>query len=206
MKTLVLIFALIASGSTLASDIDDARAAYERGDYAKAMTLSLPLAEAGDGDMLANVGNMYGFGWGVAVDESKALAYWRKAAERHVPTALGNIAVYYMLGKGGLVKDEAEAASWYIKASEHRHVMSMITLSGLYDAGVGVSKDKHRALAWAGLAVANAPNEKVKDMARYQLRQAARGANATDMSAAQALTFELIKIIDANVVLYKAGA
>jgi uncharacterized protein len=205
IRTTLFLLLLLSSSFAFGTAIGDARAAYARGDYAQAMILSLQLAEEGDGDAMGNIGNMYGFGWSVPVDFEKALFYWRKASEKHVPTAMGNIGACYMTGKCGLAKDAAKAAEWYLKAAEHRHVPSMITLSALYDLGMGVEKDKRRALAWSGLAVTNAPNQQVKEAALTQFRLASQDANKEDMSEGQKLLYELIKVIDANVVLYKNG-
>jgi TPR repeat protein len=204
-RLILLIFALTLFVPAYGSEKDDAGAAYSRGDFEQAMALSLPLAEAGDGDALGNIGNMYGFGWGVPVNFEKAIYYWQKAAEKHVPTSMGNMGSCYMTGKCGLPKDMNKAAEWYLKASEHRHAPSMITLSALYDLGMGIDKDKSRALAWAGLAITNAPNAKVKEAATVQLRQASRDATKDDMTEGQKLIYALIKIIDANVAIYKSG-
>jgi TPR repeat protein len=205
MNILALFLVLASSALTSLPDSNGAHAAYQRGDYSKAMTLSVPLAEAGDGDALGNIGNMYAFGWGVPVDEAKGLSYWRKATEKHVPSAFGNIAVFYMQGRGGLTQDTTQAATWFLKAAEHRHVVSMISLSGMYDQGIGIGKNKSRALAWAGLAVTNAPNAALQSLARAQLNRAASDATPEEMAQGQKLIFELIEIINPNIAAYKNG-
>ncbi len=200
-------FFLILSLSTLVTgaERDAAGAAYARGDFEQAMILSLPLAESGNADALGNVGNMYGFGWGVPVNYEKAIYYWQKASEKHVPTSMGNIGSCYMTGKCGLPKDITKAAEWYLKAAEHRHVPSMITLSALYDLGMGIDKDKRRALAWAGLAVTNALDKQTKDRALVQFQQSARDGTKEDMAEGQKILYDLIKVIDSNVALYRNG-
>jgi TPR repeat protein len=204
MKKLILL-ALSMPTLALGSGFDEAGAAYSRGDFQKAMALSLPLAEAGNGDALGNIGNMYGFGWGVSVDYEKAVYYWRKASEKHVPTAMGNIASCHMAGKCGFPKDTKTAAEWYLRAAEHKHVPSMITLSALYDLGMGIEKSKKHALAWAGLAISNAREERVKEMASVQFQQTVRTATQDDISDGQRILNDLIKVIDANVALYKGA-
>ncbi len=66
--------------------------ALERGDYAMAFKLSLPLAEQGDAEAQNNLGVMYGHGWGVAQDDTEAVTWYRKAAEQ------GDARAQYMLG------------------------------------------------------------------------------------------------------------
>lgn len=203
MKKLLFCLVLLLFLPAYASEREDAMAAYDAKDYAKAMTHFLPLAEAGDGDALGNVGNMYAFGWGVAVDEKKALAYWRRAAEKHVPSAFGNIATYYMIGKGDLTPNTTEAANWYIKAAKHQHIPSMITLSEMYDAGEGVNKDKVLALAWGSLALANAHTPRMQNLARSSLEKIFEGATEKDLDEADKLKLELVKIMSANIGLYR---
>lgn len=203
MKKFLFVLAFAISQTSFAGDHEEAKAAYDRGDYEKALSLLLPIAESGDKDALGNVGNIYGFGWGVPVDCEKALSYWHRAAEKHVPKSMGNIATYHFKGMCGLPKDYALAASWYLKAAEHQHVLSMITLSGLLDQGIGIKKDKVKALAWAGLAASNPPSGDIEKMASFQLKQASQNATKDDLDEAQKLMYEYAVIIDANLTLYK---
>jgi TPR repeat protein len=202
----ILFFLLLSAGTgSQASDRDEAKAAYASGDYVKAMAIYLPLAEAGEGAAQGDVGNMYAFGWGVPVDGEKAVAYWRLAADNHYGDPMGNIATYYMLGKGGLPKDEAEATKWYLKASEHGHVLSMVTLSAFYDLGINVKRDKQRALAWAMVALSGAKPETDQPFVNIQYKQAKRGATVADMQAARDLAASFIETINANRLLRRKG-
>ncbi len=56
--------------------------ALERGDYATAFKLSLPLAERGGAEAQYNLGFMYEHGLGVSRDEAEAVTWYRKAAEQ----------------------------------------------------------------------------------------------------------------------------
>jgi TPR repeat protein len=187
-----------------AGPAEDARAAAEAGDYKKAFGLLLPLAEAGDVDALGDVGKMYAFGRGIDKDINKAYEYWFRASEKHLGTAMGNIAVLYMTGQGKFRKDTSKAAAWYKLAAEHRHAPSMLTLSSLYLMGEGVEKDKVRGLAWASLAATNSPNPQMTQAATEQTKKIMRDSSPEEIEQAKALSKDLIQQIDSNVALYRS--
>ena len=64
----------------VAGDLEDGLAAYNAGDYQKAVRLWKPLAEQGDKWAQALLGWMYDNGWGVPKDAAKAVSWYRKAA------------------------------------------------------------------------------------------------------------------------------
>lgn len=205
MNKLVFAFlALLSSPICNAAPKDEAHAALQRGEYQKALEILLPIAEAGDGDALGNVGNMYAFGQGREKDIDKAYFYWLQAAEKHLGTAMGNIAVLYMTGQGKIKKDISQAALWYKRAAEHRHWQSMMTLSSLYMLGQGVEQNKIQAVAWASLAATNAPTQAAKNTAINQLQKMAGGMSKEEVQQAQDASNQLIKIIDDNVAKYKS--
>lgn len=204
MRRLLYLLLICFSSVALATTLEEARQASERGDYKAALEILRTLAEKGDPDALANIGNMYAFGRGVEKNLSIAASYWKRAAEKGVGTAIGNIAILYKTGQGGLPKDDALAAAWYKRAAEHRHVPSMITLSSLYMLGEGIEVDRLRALAWAGLAASNTPSPRPREAATAQVRKIAQGMTSDEIQKAQELSDELRRLIDANVARYKA--
>lgn len=202
LRQVLLVSLVVASSGSIAQSLGDARAARERGDLKGAVEILAVLAERGDPDAIANLGNAHAFGEGVPKDLTVAAVHWRRAAELGVPTAIGNIAVLYKTGQGGLPKDDALAAAWYKRAAEHRHAQSMITLSSLYMLGEGIAQDRISALAWAGLAETNSPPG-LKQAAGAQLRRIAEGMSKEEIQQAQQKSNDLLKVIDANVARYK---
>src|SRR3984957_7590530 len=65
-----------------ATALEDANAAAESGDYAKAMQLLRPLAEQGDAAAQYDLGIMYYAGQGVARNAAEAVRWFGKAAEQ----------------------------------------------------------------------------------------------------------------------------
>jgi hypothetical protein len=71
------------AGAGVAGPVEDAWAAYQRGDYATALGLWRPLAEQGDADAQFRVGVLYVLGQGgVPQDLAEAAKWYRKAADQ----------------------------------------------------------------------------------------------------------------------------
>ena len=89
MRRLSLLFAILAVGTTeaLAVPQPDAEQAYQRGDYAAAFKLWLPLAEAGSARAQENIARMYERGQWVAQDSAMANEWYRRAAEQRAQDA-----------------------------------------------------------------------------------------------------------------------
>ncbi len=68
----ILLFALFV-GQASAFPIDDASAAYERGDYEAELKITRPLAQKGEGWAQSALGDSYRDGKGVANDVTEAL-------------------------------------------------------------------------------------------------------------------------------------
>ena len=70
---------------------------------------------------MCNLGYAYAQGQGgLTKDETKAVEWYRKAAEAGEARAMYNLGKCYEDGKGGLTKDTYKAVEWYQKAAEVR--------------------------------------------------------------------------------------
>lgn len=90
--------------------------AYDRSNYATALKIWMPLAEAGDKTAQTYVGEIYDKGLGIAPNYVQAAFWYRKAAEQGDPRAQLNYGYLYEKGLG-VTKDPLEALNWYRKAS-----------------------------------------------------------------------------------------
>jgi TPR repeat protein len=140
-----------AYNATAEQPSDDVDAAYARGDYATALQLNLPLANAGNAVAQFNLGLMYDKGNGVAQDYAEAARWFRKAADQGLAVGQFNLGVSYEKGQG-LPQDYAEAAKWYRKAAEKDLAMAEYNLGILYAQGQGVPQDYVEAYKWFSLA------------------------------------------------------
>ncbi len=85
--------------------------AMERGDYATAFKISLPLAEQGDAEAQYNLGSMYDEGLGVPQDYAEAVKWYRKAAEQGNAKAQNKLGFMYKEGQG-VSQDFVQAYMW----------------------------------------------------------------------------------------------
>ena len=149
----VLFVFLNFTSGTMAGDLENGVAAYNRSDSATAWRLLLPLAEQGDATAQALVGNMYGRGLGVTYDRTEAVRWWRKAAEQGDASAEEELGTKFFFGDG-VQRDHSEAAKWFRKAAEQGGIFAQTCLGYLYERGEGVPQDYALAHMWLNMATA----------------------------------------------------
>jgi uncharacterized protein len=115
-----LILAVGFAGSAAAGPVEDAAAAYRKGDYATALGLIRPLAEEGNVAAQFNLGVMYQLSHGVPQDNEAAVSWYRKAAEQGLAEAQYNLGVMYANGEG-VAQDYAAAHMWFNLAAASRN-------------------------------------------------------------------------------------
>lgn len=98
------------------ADYDEAVDAIGAGDYARAIELLLPLAEAGDPNAQFTLAFLYDYGQGVAEDPAQAALWYEQAAEADLPVAQFTLAGMYEIGRG-VARDLALAFYWYDRAA-----------------------------------------------------------------------------------------
>ncbi|MEQ8964920.1 MAG: SPOR domain-containing protein [Azospirillaceae bacterium] len=97
------------------ADFEDGVAAYQVGDFARALEIWRPLAEAGDAAAQFNLGIMYRQGEGVSRDYAAARRWFASAARRGNGLAMFNLGL--MAGSGqGQETDLVEARRWMLLA------------------------------------------------------------------------------------------
>jgi uncharacterized protein len=118
-KILRASFMLVAiGGAATAGPLEDAVAAYQRGDYATALRFWHPLAEQGDAGAQFHLGVMYESGQGVLRNDAEAIKWYSKAAEQDDAVAQFILGIMYTKGEG-VSPNHAEAALWYRLAADH---------------------------------------------------------------------------------------
>jgi TPR repeat protein len=137
------------------AQIDPARAAFEKEDYAAAYKLYMPAAEQGVTEAQYRVGLMHKFGWGTERNHSVAARWFTAAAEQSHGEAQFELGIYYKDGRG-VARDMAKSAAWFLKASEQGVGIAQLNLGRYYLAGTGVSKDPVAAYYWLTAAAQNA--------------------------------------------------
>jgi transglutaminase-like putative cysteine protease len=90
---------------------------------------------------------MYRNGRGVTRDDTAAVAWFRKAAERG--NAFGQVNLGYMYQEGrGVPKDDTEAATWYRKSAEQGNIGGEHNLGLMYRDGRGIGQNHSEAARW----------------------------------------------------------
>lgn len=164
---LATVFAHAAFCGAHAGPVEDADAAYARGDYATALRFYQPLAEDGFYGAQFVLGTMYQAGRGVPQNSIEAVQWYRKAAEQGFSFAQFNLAVMYTKGEG-ISEDDGEAAKWMRRAADQGHLFAQTILGGLYASGKGVPQDYVEAYKWYNLAASGstiASNRRNRDNA-----------------------------------------
>jgi TPR repeat protein len=148
---------LVAIGKVaLAGTLEDAVAAYRRGDYATALGLWHPLAEQGDAEAHFHLGVIYESGQGVLRSDAEAIKWYRKAAEQGDAVAQFNLGIMYANG-GGVPQNDGEAAHWYRLAADQGLAGAQFNLGMMYAEGTGVSQDYVQAHMWLNQAASQFP-------------------------------------------------
>ncbi len=107
---IVLSFLLIDLAT--AADFATGMQAANRHDYAGALRIWRPLAEAGDAQAQHHVGDLYEEGRGIGRDLEEAAIWYRRAAEQGYGQAQNALAILYVEGRG-VERDPVEAYRWF---------------------------------------------------------------------------------------------
>ena len=116
---LLILFILLFSTCAFA-DYQDAVDAFKRGDYATALKVLKPLAEAGEARAQYTLGRMYQDGQGMdGQSDEVAVQWYRLAAEQGHGAALNGLGYMYRNGKG-VTLDYIQAHMWWDIAASQR--------------------------------------------------------------------------------------
>jgi TPR repeat protein len=133
------------AGTALAGPMEDAVAAFERGDSATAMRLFGPLA--GNASVQTFLGGMYFGGMGVPQDYAEAARWFRKAADQGDAHGQFLLCSLYFLGKG-VPQDQTEALKLCRDAAAQGDAEAQTFLGNIYLDGSGVPPDYAEAAGW----------------------------------------------------------
>ena len=149
--------ALIASPIS-AADLDDAIAAYQRGEHATAIPALTAAAETGDPLAQVYLGLAYYNGHGVEENDIVAFTWFWRAAEQGDAEGQYQLAYMYTYGFGipeGEPDPGGKAVEWFTRAAEQGHAEAQFNLGLLLLAGSGIERDEETGLRWIETAAAN---------------------------------------------------
>lgn len=127
-----------------------AEAAYDDGDFSRAVALCRRLAATGDRVAWTRLGCCYELGLGVTVDLARARRCWQRAAASGDAVAAYCLASHYE-DRG----DYGRARRWYERAAQAGDHDAQIDLARLYINPTAGLLDYERAHHWFSCAAAN---------------------------------------------------
>lgn len=167
----VVLASLVAPVGT-AQDSQWEQVAYKRGDATIAPGGLPPLAVKGDSKAQHKLAFMYLRGEGVPRDGTKAVEWFRKAAEQGHIRAQYNLAILYHIGFG-VRQNDAKAEEWFSKAAERGHGAAKTTLIFMRENGRHLARKVPPAPARRDGGVQLAVQEKSQGLATEVAPEAA---------------------------------
>jgi TPR repeat protein len=149
LRAVLVCASLFWAAPTLGQSVKAGIDAWQRGDYAAAVTIWRPLAEAGDADASFNLGQAYRLGRGVQVDLGTAQTWLERAARKdHVDaqTTLG-----LLLFQNG---NHAEGLKWLKLGAEQGEPRAMLVYGTALFNGDGVPQDPVLGYAYVSRSAA----------------------------------------------------
>ncbi|MCP5381704.1 MAG: sel1 repeat family protein [Kordiimonadaceae bacterium] len=147
----IFILLLVLSSIPAFADIEQAKEAYFMGDYSRAMTEFLPLAEQGDTYAQIKVGQLYENGWGTDINYEKAREWYGKAAAVDDPMA--HVALGKLYGYGhGVSKNYSRAQSHLIKSADLGYTHAYYILGELHNDDFAFGHNEDYAIEYYILA------------------------------------------------------
>ena len=155
MRPLLLAVALsltpLAPAASAAA-IDDAVAAYDRGDLAAARSAFTRLSRQGLPAADYNLAVMHLRAELPHASPREALRLMTRAAEAGFVTAIFGLAQLHEQGQAGLHVDLVEANRWYQRAADAGSVDAQVAIATAYYLGRGAAKDAALAARWFRIA------------------------------------------------------
>ena len=152
MRTIVLICVLaLTFGPTraIAQSVTAGIEAWRRNDYAAAVSIWRPLAEAGDPDAAFNLGQAYRLGRGVPINLSAAQTWLQRAADKNHVEAQGTLGL--LLFDSG---NRPGGLRWLKSAAEKGDARALLVYGTALFNGDGVQQDPVLAYAYVSRAAA----------------------------------------------------
>lgn len=144
---------LLISISACGADLEAAKRAYQRQDYATAVKELTPLAEQGNPEAEVLLGKMESSGQGLPLDSAKAAKWFKAAAEQGSADGQLQLGLLYLSGAGG--KDTVEGLKWLKLSANQGNPDAQLNLGFAYRNASGIPHDYVEAWMWFQLAAQN---------------------------------------------------
>lgn len=134
------------------SELEQAFANFQKGDYASAVTVFRKYAKVGDLSAMNALGYCFETGCGVQQNTTRAVVWYNKAAKEGFALAQQNLGELFS-GRSNHSVDYQESSKWYRKAATQGLAWSQYKLAMFYKTGDGVVADVKKYQDWLQKAV-----------------------------------------------------
>ena len=148
---ILAVFSILLAQLALGDDTQKGFDAYNSADYETALSLWQPLAESGDAGSQFGLGQMYGNGFGVMMDDDLAIKWYGLAAGQGHAQAQCNLAVMHQNG-WGVPQNDSEAIKLFALAAEQGIAEAMLALGRFYAMDFAAEYDPVLAYKWFSVA------------------------------------------------------
>jgi TPR repeat protein len=145
---------MVSFSQNAVAGLDEAYAAYQKGDYAAASAEWILLAQQNNAQAQYQLAKAYSNGQGVEQDYKRAFAWFSRAAEQGHADAQNDLGSFYATGLL-FKKDYQHAVAWYAKAAQQNHAQAQNNLGILYGLGKGVEQNDLQSYKWLSIASTN---------------------------------------------------
>ncbi|MDX1593325.1 MAG: tetratricopeptide repeat protein [Gammaproteobacteria bacterium] len=149
---------LLFAGAAGASPLEEAIAAYELGEFDRAIPALTAAAEGGDPLAQVYLGLAYYNGYGVPEDDRIAFTWFWRAAEQGFAEGQFQLGFMYTYGFGipeGEPDPEGKAVEWFARAADQGHAEAQFNLGLMLLAGSGTPRDEEAGMHWIETAARN---------------------------------------------------
>ena len=144
LKTLTLLLTLLISASGLCNDYYRALDLFNRKKINQSIELFKSVANNHKNEDRSkayfNLAVIYDYGYGVGIDKTKALYFYKKSSKLNNEFAMYNLGWMYQTGEN-VNKDAVKAFNLYTKAADKGHAQALYNLANMYYSGTGTTKD-----------------------------------------------------------------
>ncbi len=148
----VVAVTLLCVTAVWGDDFQQGLDAYNSADYETALAKWQSLADSGDANSQFGLGQMYGNGFGVMMDDDQALKYYGLAVQQGHGQAQCNLAVMYQNG-WGVTQNDTEAAKLFTLAAEQGVTEAQIAIGRMLALDYSEAYDPVRAYKWFSIAM-----------------------------------------------------
>jgi TPR repeat protein len=147
LRIFIIIFLLGSICACERADFEKAHRAYLDADYENALMQLKTLANADDEKAQNNLGYMYLNGIGIEKNFTKALKWYREAAQQGVAEAQHSLGFMYAEGLGTAAVPDI-ALKWYRLSAEQGLSQAQFNLAYMIERGIGIRRDNGKVFHW----------------------------------------------------------